>query len=266
MHCEEIQESLSLYCDDGLADDERTRCDRHLEVCPVCRDELAQFRAVRVGLGTMSRPSLPADLIPVIQNAVRAEVSVQRAQRNAPFGEAFVDFISVWLQPRGMRYAFSSVASIILFAAVFVALRPHMLALKEAATAFEQYSAVSSSGPYDINRPITATNYAALRTPFNSESPSLNPNGSLATLNLANPHSHESENNDDMVVIADVFSNGTASVADVMHAPRDRRMLDDFQAALRNNAVFVPSSLDRRAGTMRVVFSIQTVEVRDRNY
>ena len=51
MNCEEIQESLSLYCDDGLADDERTRCDRHLEVCPVCRDELAQFRAVRVSLG-----------------------------------------------------------------------------------------------------------------------------------------------------------------------------------------------------------------------
>ena len=44
MNCDEIQESLSLYCDDGLADDERTRCDRHLEVCPVCRDELAQIR------------------------------------------------------------------------------------------------------------------------------------------------------------------------------------------------------------------------------
>ena len=262
MNCEEIQESLSLYCDDGLADVERARCDRHLEVCPVCRDELAQIRAVRVSLGTMSRPSVPADLIPVIQHAVRAEVSVQRARRNAPFGEAFVDFISVWLQPRAMRYAFSSVASIILFAAVFVALRPHMLALHEAATAFQQFNA----GPKEEIPPITPTNYASLRTPFNSESPSLNPNGGLATLNLANPHVHQSESNDDMVVIADVFSNGTASVADVMHAPRDRRMLDDFQAALRNNAVFVPSSLDRRAGTMRVVFSIQTVEVRDRNY
>ena len=265
MNCDEIQESLSLYCDDGLADDERTRCDRHLEVCPVCRDELAQIRAVRVSLGMMSRPSVPADLIPVIQHAVRAEVSVQRARRNAPFGEAFVDFISVWLQPRAMRYAFSSVASLILFSAVFVALRPHMLALHEAATAFEQYNA-AGSGQYDIHQPITPTNYAALRNPFNTESPSLNPNGGLATLNLTNPHSHQNESNDDMVVVADVFSNGTASVADVMHAPRDRRMLDDFQAALRNNAAFVPSSLDRRAGTMRVVFSVQTVEVRERNY
>jgi hypothetical protein len=51
-----------------------------------------------------------------------------------------------------------------------------------------------------------------------------------------------------------------------MHGPRDRRMLDDFQAALRNNAAFVPASMDRRPESMRVVFSIQRVEVRDTNY
>ena len=261
MTCDEIQESLSLYCDDGLANDERARCDRHLEVCPVCRGEVAQLRALRLRLSSLSRPSLPAELVPAIQSAVRAEVFVQRARQRAPKSEIFIDFISEWLQPRAMRYAFSSVASIILFAAVFVALKPHMLALHEFATAFEQFN----SGGYDIHQPITPTNYAALRSPYNSESPSVNPNGGLATLNLAFDHS-ERESDDDMVVVADVFSNGTASVADVMHAPRDRRMLDDFQAAIRNNAAFVPSSLDRRPETMRVVFSIQRVEVRERNY
>ena len=266
MKCEEIQESLSLYCDDGLADDERIRCDRHLEVCPVCRAEVTELRSLRLSLSTMQRPSVPAGLVPVIQNAVRAEVFVQRARQRAPMSEAFVEFISEWLQPRAMRYAFSSLASILLFASVFVALRPHMLALHEAATAFEQFNSSGSGGRYNINDPITPTNYAALRTPFNSESPSLNPNGGLATLNLVTMHSHVTESNDDMVVVADVFSNGTASVADVMHAPRDRRMLDDFQAALRNNAAFVPSSLDRRPETMRVVFSVQRVEVREQNY
>lgn len=260
MNCDEIQESLSLYCDDGLADNERARCDRHLEVCPVCRAELADLRSLRLRLSALPRPSVPAKMVSAIQNAVRAEAVVQRARQRAPKSEIFIDFISEWLQPRVMRYAFSSVASIILFSAVFVALRPHMLALHEAATAFEQFNSSGRGGRFNINDPITPTNYAALRSPFNSESPSLNPNGGLATFNLAR------ESNDDMVVIADVFSNGTASVADVMHAPRDRRMLDDFQAALRNNAVFVPSSLDRRPETMRVVFSIQRVEVRERNY
>ena len=69
-----------------------------------------------------------------------------------------------------------------------------------------------------------------------------------------------------MVVIADVFSNGTASLADVIHSPRDRRLLDDFQEALRNNAAFVPASLDRRPETMRVIFSVQRVDVRESDY
>ncbi len=266
MNCDEIQELLSLYCDDGLAEDERTRCDSHLEVCPVCRDEISQLRALRLRLAALPVPVAPANLVPVIQNAVRAEAVVQRARRRAPKSEAFVDFISIWLAPRPMRYAFSSIMSILLFGTVFMALRPHMIALHEAASAFDAFNVASAgaSGGYNINDPISPSNYAALRAPFNAESPSLDPKGGLATLNLAD--SHTGNSNDDMVVVADVFSNGAASLADVMHAPRDRRMLDDFQAALRNNAAFVPASIDRRPETMRVVFSIQHVEVRDRNY
>ena len=36
-----------------------------------------------------------------------------------------------------------------------------------------------------------------------------------------------------MIVVADVFSNGSASLADVVQAPRDQRMLADFEVALR---------------------------------
>ena len=43
MNCDEIQESLSLYCDDGLVEHERARCDGHLEECPVCRAHLADL-------------------------------------------------------------------------------------------------------------------------------------------------------------------------------------------------------------------------------
>lgn len=266
MSCDEVQESLSLYCDDGLTEEARGRCDVHLEVCPVCRAEVAELRTIRGRLAMMRHPALPPDLIPAINSALRAEPSVQRARRNAPISEVFVDLISVWLQPRISRYAFSSVASLILFASVFAALRPHMLALHEAAASFTEFTAARLPGQYDINEPISPSSYAALRTPYNTESPSLNPNGNIAMLNLSTSQNKRAGENDDMLVITDVFSNGTASVADVMHAPRDRQLLDDFQAALRNNAVFVPASMDRRPETMRVVFSIQRVEVRDRNY
>jgi hypothetical protein len=69
-----------------------------------------------------------------------------------------------------------------------------------------------------------------------------------------------------MVVVADVFKDGSASLADVVQAPRDRRMLDEFESALRQNAAFVPAALDRRPDTMRVVFTVQKVDVDDRNF
>ena len=265
MTCDGIQDRIALYCDDGLNAEDRARCDQHLEVCPVCRARVTQMRALRLRLATMSQVAPPAGLASEIQFAVRAEASVQRARRNAPTSEIIADFLSVWLQPRISRYAFSSIASLILFGSVFFALRPHMIALHEAAQTYSDYVAADNSG-YNINQPISPSSYAALRTPFNSESPSLDPKGGIATLNLAESHSPNGGSNDDMVVVADVFSNGVASLTDVMHAPRNKRMLEDFQAALRNNAAFVPAALDRRPETMRVVFSIQRVEVRDRKY
>jgi hypothetical protein len=69
-----------------------------------------------------------------------------------------------------------------------------------------------------------------------------------------------------MIVVADVFSNGAASLADVVQAPRNRQMLNDFESALRQDAAFVPASLDRRPDTMRVVFAVQKVDVDDRNF
>jgi hypothetical protein len=69
-----------------------------------------------------------------------------------------------------------------------------------------------------------------------------------------------------MIVVADVFSNGAASLADVVQPPRNKRMLDDFESALRQDAAFVPASLDGRPDTMRVVFAVQKVDVDDRNF
>ena len=269
MSCDEIQQSLSLYVDDGLRPDERVACFRHLEVCPVCRARLAEMRSIRGSLAMLSRPAPPVDLIPSINQALVAAAATQRARRDTTFG----DVVRAWLQPVMMRYAFSSLASVIIFAGVFAAMRPQMIALHEAAVAFDQASITiepvdSFRLVYDITKPISPASYAALRTPFNTESPSLNPGGALATLTSVptRPRGSGREGDDNMMVVADVFTNGSASLADVMQAPRDRRMLEDFEKALRQDAAFVPAALDRRPETMRVVFSIQRVDVRDRNY
>ena len=275
MSCDDIQQSLSLYVDDGLTADERLTVYQHLEVCPVCRARVGEFRSLRSNLAMLSTPVPPADLIPAINSALAAKAAEQRARRNATTMDAVNDWALKWLQPRPMRYAFSSLASIIIFTAVFAALRPHMIALREATLAFEQvqlttvpnYFVVTEYDIYDITKPISPESYAALRTPYNTESPSLNPGGALAMLSWEPRELHESaRGQDDMMIVADVFTNGSASLANVMQAPRDRRMLQDFERALRQDAAFVPASVDRRAETMRVVFSIQRVDVHERDY
>jgi hypothetical protein len=52
----------------------------------------------------------------------------------------------------------------------------------------------------------------------------------------------------------------------VVQPPKDKRMLDEFESALRQDPAFVKASLDRRPDTMRVVFSVQKVDVGGRNF
>ena len=272
MKCDQIQQSLSLYVDDGLTEETRQTCYQHLEVCPVCREHVAELRRLRSGLAMLAKPAPPRDLIPAINLALAAEAAKQKARREATAIDVINEWALKWLQPRPTRYAFSSIASIIIFTAVFAALRPHMIALHEASVAFEQLQIMASPSDeylvrsYDITKPISPESFVALRTPFNSESPSLDPRGALASLGTQINHPTERQSDDDMVIVADVFLNGSASLANVMHAPRDRRMLQDFEQALRTNAAFVPAAMDRRPETMRVVFSVQRVDVRERNY
>lgn len=266
MSCDEIQESLSLYVDDGLTVEGRQACYQHLEVCPVCRAHVFELRSLRGGLALLSKPEPPAALVPAINAALAVKVSEQRARRHLTRFDRFNEFALKWLQPRPMRYAFSSIASVIIFSAVFAALRPHMIALHEATMAFQQVQITEV--PDEFIKPISPEAYVALRAPFNVESPSLNPKGALATLGwqVDQLQPNDRQGDDDMVIVADVFTNGSASLANVVQAPRDRRVLQEFEEALRKDAAFVPASLDRRPETMRVVFSVQRVEVHERNY
>jgi hypothetical protein len=263
MLCEETKQSLSSYVDDELSLPLRVAVDGHLDKCPVCRTQLSELRSLTRGLGRLSRPAPPADLASSITDALMIEAA---ARRQAP-EPSVTGRIALWLEPRLMPYAIGSFASVILFVSMFAALRPHFVALHEAAMQNAIYIVEPKSG-HDLYEPVTPEIFAAKRAPFAEQSPSLNPGGALAALtgSYAHPHNDQHQDADDMMVVADVFSNGAASLADVVQAPRDRRMLDEFETALRQSAAFVPASLDRRPDTMRVVFTVQKVDVRERNF
>lgn len=263
MRCDEIQLELSLYDDDALAPATRLACDDHLRQCPVCRAELAEFRSLSRNLGRLSAAPLPENLATTISQALAIEAGALEREPVLPWGAQLAN----WLRPRLIPYAFSSFASVLLFLSMFVGLRPHLVALREAQRASEASNAAASPLIYDINQPISSESYAALRAPYAVESPSLDPSGALAALtHLSHVHQGSGADSDHMIVVADVYSNGSASLASVMNPPRDPRMLDDFQDALRKNAAFVPASLDGRPDTMRVVFTVQKVDVRERNF
>ncbi len=128
MLCEETIQSLSLYIDDALSLPARVAIDEHLNLCPVCRAEVADLRSLTRAFGMLSRPSAPADLAASISDALLIEAAARRQAPDRSIGYRVARF----LEPRLMPYTVGSFASVILFALMFAALRPHFVALREA--------------------------------------------------------------------------------------------------------------------------------------
>jgi putative zinc finger protein len=265
MLCEETRQSLSLYVDDCVSLPARVAIEEHLEHCPVCRDEVVELRSLKRRLSLLKPPLPPADLAPAISNALAIEAAARRQQPNPSLGHRVARFIEPWVMP----YSAGSFASVLMFFLMFIALRPHFVALREAAAQSRGGVIIIQTldGGYDLSKPVTPEGLAAERGSVTVESPTLNPGGALAalTISYARPRPNLHGDSDDMIVVANVFSNGAASLADVVQPPRDKRMLAEFESALRQDAAFVPASLDRRPDTMRVVFAVQKVDVDDRN-
>ncbi len=260
--CEETRQNLSLYIDDCVSLPARVAIDEHLDRCPVCRAEVADLRSLTRSLSSMTRPTAPSDLADTISDLLTIEAAARRQAPNPGIGHRIARF----LEPRLMPYTVGSFASVIMFFLMFAALRPHFVALREAALQNSDVFLLQTRPVYDLYSP---EDFARSRADVSDLSPTLNPSGRLAAMTRAYAHSHTSYYNDedDMIVGLDVFSNGAASLADVVQPPRDRRMLDEFESALREDAPFVPASYDRRPDTMRVFFTLgQKVDVDTRNF
>ena len=253
MSCEETRQSLSSYVDDCVSLSVRVAIDEHLDRCPVCRAEVAELRALTRSLSLMTRPVAPADLAVSISDLLTIEAA---ARRQAPPSWSYR--ILRFLEPRLMPYTVGSFASVLMFFLMLNALRPHFVALREASIHHTGVFVLGADPVYDLYSPED----------FARESPSLNPEGRLAALSRRHAHEHiDAADADDMIVVANVFSNGAASLAEVVTPPRDKRMLDEFESALRQDYAFLPASVDRRPDTMRVVLSfVQRVDVDERQF
>lgn len=219
----------------------------------------------------MSKPELSLDFTVKLRESVAIEVAAQRqirigktaATRRESWRESYREFLKF----RVMPYTVGSFASLVIFVTVFASFAHTKAVFQKLA---EQSMTAQAEKPprlvvdnrqYEEYATLPTVEYSLRRQPFAIESPSLNPSSAFVafTANLAK----NSKNQNPVVFVADVFSDGLATIADVVESPHDQATLDEMEKLLRDEPAFVPSSLDRRPQNVRVVFLIQNVEVRE---
>ncbi|MDH3492722.1 MAG: hypothetical protein OEM82_04165, partial [Acidobacteriota bacterium] len=92
--------------------------------------------------------------------------------------------------------------------------------------------------------------------------PELNPAGALVALTKSIVRGDMKD--EEVVIVADVFGNGLARIAEVVDPPSNARSMRELEKAFNtepNMAPFMPSKLARDSGSVRVVVKIQRVDV-----
>jgi negative regulator of sigma E activity len=266
MKCENIQFNLSLYADNILTDEEREAVETHLAQCPLCRQKRDDFQALRQNLRQALPSTMPKNLLASVKNAMAAELEIVEPKRESVFSEGFLEF----LQMRIMPYAVGTAASLILgFSLLWLLLSG--INGKQQNPQLAQFPPVQKSTVLLANSnpksnladgEINPVDFVAERFSVSVESPSVNPQGALVA--LSNSFTRGKMKDNEVVVVADVFSNGLANIEEVVEPLDDEQTVYELEQALNNNATnapFVPSFLDRRADSVRVVFKIQRVDV-----
>lgn len=271
MKCENIQFNLSVYLDDCLVEDERAVIDRHLAQCPLCRQKLADFQALRAGLRSLSRPELPSAVLAQMRSRVGRAAESSQPKFTFLHTETFHE----WLQMRLMPYTVGTAASLVLgltllWTLLSAAYIPEKIGdvakLKQPTKSTVLLADSNSRGGSVVSDDVfelSAADYARARLSVSGDSPSLNPQGALVALTNAIVRGNMKD--DEVVIVADVFGDGLAQIAEVVEPSSDVQAVSELQKALKNDpnfAPFVPASFDKRSETVRVIFKINRVDIK----
>src|ERR1043166_1956921 len=122
-------------------------------------DETIELRALRRRLSLLTPPTAPANLAATITDALPIEAAAQRQQPTTSVAQRILRFV----EPRLMPYSIGSFASVLMFFLRFTALRPHFVALREAALQRNGLFIISTEDGFDLYQPITPAGFAASR-------------------------------------------------------------------------------------------------------
>lgn len=257
MRCSEIQSKLSLYADKTLDSVGSAIVDEHLSICPLCREQVNDLERIKADLRKIGRPVIPVNVANRVRLAVRDEISAG--------GPTFLpgatgDWIRMRMMPLGVGVAATLVIGLSFLNMMFLgAQTAGEVIASDRGRDTRIMIASGSSGDAD---PISATEFARTRVAVAGESPSINPQGALIALTRSLMNGKMG--NDEVVVVANVFSNGLAQITEVVEPSQNGQAIDELEKALESNpenAPFVPAVLDNRSENVRVVLKFQTVDV-----
>lgn len=255
--CSDLKNELPLYSDGVLDADENAATERHLQQCPLCRQRLDEYKRVQVALRSAHVARAPESLLNSIRAAVATELGSGFPAPQFRLVETKRDWMAVWLVPSSVGGAATVLLALSMLWFILNSVTPNLLNERRP---LDEASARPSV--FVESRNISPNDYASSRMDVAGESPSVNPRGSI--VELSRLLVSEGVKDDEVVVVADVYENGSASIAEIVEAPSDRRAVKEIVRAFDSDiayAPFVPASLDQRSDRVRVVFKIQSVNV-----
>lgn len=258
--CEELQFDLPLYFDGSLNAEERSAIDAHLPECPLCRQKLSEFEEIFLGLSSLPRYSVPNALVENIRASVASQFVPSPGSPSFRLIDRRRAWTEVWLAPSAAG-AFATLVIGFTLLSFMLSSSPVPLSAYEPASRQTDRPVFLASSMADLS----PEGYASTRLAIAGESPSINPQGALVALTKSLVRGNV--NDDEVTVVADVFGNGLAQIAEVVEPSEDRRAVEELQRALESDpayAPFVPANMDQRSGTIRVVLKIQNVNVSTR--
>jgi hypothetical protein len=229
----------------------------HLDACPVCRDEFAALRSIRDSLGKMRRNEIPASA----RNSIKATLLAEMRDQKPRWLSISPEILDI-LQMRVMPYSVGVMASTLIGFTFLTMMFSGILRPVTVAGGADYALSRADVTPVFVED-ISPSDYVLTRSGFGSESPSVNPQGALVALTKSLVH--DDVENHEVVVVADVYSTGLARIAEVVEPSEDRLAVVHLQRALETNtdyAAFVPTSIENRPQSVRVVLKFQSVNVR----
>lgn len=262
MSCNALKYELEGYADGQLPADTASAVEAHIDHCPVCRSELAAINSFRNELRGLSRPVMSNTTLQALTRQVAYELSPNTGSPAFRLiGETRQSWTSNWLMPTTVGVFGSLVFGAALLALIMIpADVPRLAITTEPSTDNPVFLAGIDGAPGEAK--ISPLQFAHSRSDISSESPSLNPDGSLVAMTGAEDRGHANE--DEMVVVAEVFGDGLARITDVVEPSQNREKMNKLMAAFKPSrypAPFVPATLDNRGDVVRVVMKFQSVNV-----